>query len=167
MIWFFLIVIALLVVPLFLPVELEINSEEGIYRVRWKGGFGIRAFPDEHGWHWYYSIFFYEKEWHPSKKPPKPKPKKKSKKKKSFLSPRKMWLLFKKCFKAFRFKRFFINWDTNDYITNAYFYPLTHFINKHRRFFQVNFSGKQEVDMLLQVRPIDLLLAFLAVIIFH
>ena len=164
MLWFILALVVLLVLPLFFPVELEVDTQSAVYRARWRGVVGVRALPDEKGWHWFYQFLFFEKEWKPSRKPPKPKPKKETQKRKGFLSARQIWLLIKKCFAAFHCKRFYINWDTNDYIANAYLYPLTHLINNHRRNFQINFAGRQEVDLLLQVRPIDLLLAFLVVI---
>ena len=163
MIWFVLTAIVLLAVPLFFPVELEVDTRSEQYQVRWKRVFGVRALPGEKGWNWFYRILFFEKEWHPSKRDQKPAPPKEKPGRKRVLSTRQVWRLIKKCLASFQVKRFYINWDTNDFIANAYLYPLTHTITKNKFVFQVNFNGKRDVDILLQVRPVDLLLAFLAV----
>ena len=167
MIWFVLALVVLLILPLFFPVEIEVDTKAAIYRARWRGVVGVRVLPNEKGWHWFYQILFFEKKWRPSKmKSTKPVSGKEPQAQKNFLTRRQIWLLIKKCVMAFQCKRLFINWDTNDYISNAYLYPLAHLTSKHKRSFKINFAGKQEVDLLLQVRPIRLLLAFLAVLFF-
>ena len=148
---------------IWLPFEVEVDTVKGMYRGGWKGIFVVRGIETEKAWKWYYRLFFFKKEWKiPDlfSKSPKEKPVRKKKDKKG-MSPRQFWQLLKRSFQAIQIKKFRINWDTNNYITNAYLYPLTHIFAKRKHQFHINFIGKQEVSIHLQARPYRLVWAFL------
>ncbi len=161
MLWFTLILFLLIGVMLWSPFELEVDTKKTVYRAGWKGVIGIRAKPSKEGWQWYYNLFFFKKEWCLPKKASKPPPKKPPSKRGWSISPRKFWQLFKRTLKAIKVKRLIIDWDTNDFVTNAYLYPLSHLLKKPKQRFQINFSGKQELSIWLQARPYRLVVAFL------
>lgn len=166
MLWLIAIPLLLLFALLVLPLEVEVDTRRDIFSVKWKGIFGIRGVPAANRWRWFFSIFFFEKEWTEKTKQPKSVEKKKVKKAKSALSPGQMWRLLKNMLRAVDVKRLRINWDTGDFALNAQLFPLCHFLSRRGRQFQINFFGKQEFSILLQTRPYRLAWAFLQ-LFFH
>ena len=63
--------------------------------------------------------------------------------------------------KAIRVNRFFLNIDTDDYLWNAYLYPVFFFLKKERRNVNINFQGDVEFILEIRSRPIQLLYAVL------
>lgn len=152
---------------IWLPFEVEVDTEKGIYRAGWKGIFVVRGTVGKEGWQWYYRLFLFKKEWQMPAWPTKPSPPKQSPKQRKSMKPRQVWELIRNSLQAVRVKRLILNWDTNDYITNAYLYPLSHFFGKRKHQFHINFAGKQELSILLQARPYRLVWAFLRTMVHH
>ena len=102
MLYFLLILVLLLGLLLWLPFQVEIDTERNVYLAKWTGIFGIRAVPGEQRWHWFFQVFFWETEWQPGKKKAKPKPPKKpaAKKKKPPFTLRQGWSLMKNLWRA-------------------------------------------------------------------
>lgn len=164
MIWALLTLLLLLGILLWLPIELEIDTNRSIYRARWRGLLGFRGVPTESGWQWFFQFLFFEKKWKLQEKKPKPPKKKKRKKKKGLpISPKQMFALAKKLIQTFKVIRFRINWDTGDFVKNAYLYPLFHVLSRGRRQLHINFTGNQELCIHLQTRLVLLAGAFLQV----
>jgi hypothetical protein len=161
--WFILTVLMLFGLLLVLPIEVEIDTEKGVYRAGWRGICGIRGLPGERKWRWIMRIFFFEKEW--QAKPEKPKlPKKPAAKKRGLtFTPRRMWQITRNIFRAIRVKRLRLEWDTDDFALNARLYPFFRLLCKERRAFSINFSGRQELSIHLQTRLYRLAWAFLQV----
>lgn len=59
--------------------------------------------------------------------------------------------------KSFRVKKFFINLDTGDCITNAKLYPAFAFLDYTLGGFNINFDGKNEMVLYLNNRPFYIL----------
>ena len=135
-------------------------------QAEWKGVFGIRTIPEAERWRWFFKVFFFEKEWHPSQGKPKAKKKKAVKKKKAAIRLGQLWGLAKNMLRAVDVKRFYIDWDTDDFIQNARLYPAFQLLSGGNRQLHINFMGKQELAILLQTRPYRLAWAFLQVF-FH
>jgi len=157
MMWVFLTLVFLLGLVLWLPVEVEVDTNTDVYRICWKGIFGLRAEPGEDRWRLFFQIFFVEKEWRPgaTKKPvKKPEPSKPARKKqKQPLSPRRAWQLFKNMLHVVELRHCRISWDTDDYTRNAVLFPLFFLLSKGKRRLAINFNGRQELQFLLQTRP--------------
>jgi hypothetical protein len=160
--------ITLFCVVIWLPLEVEVDTERAVYRAGWKGIFVVRGIRGAEGWKWYYRLFFFKKEWlvpeWPTTKTPDRKQPPKHRKSRR---PAQIWELLRNSLRAVQVKRLILNWDTNDFITNAYLYPLSHFLGNRKHQFHINFSGKQELSMLLQARPYRLVWAFLRTMVHH
>ena len=59
---------------------------------------------------------------------------------------------WKKILKSFKIKRCRVNWDTDDYILNAYLYPLTPFIWRPQTSVIINFEGKRDIQLIIENR---------------
>jgi hypothetical protein len=67
---------------------------------------------------------------------------------------------FLKIARSFEIKRLKINWDTDDYILNAYLYPITPFLRAENKSFNINFEGKQEVELIIENRLVRIIKSF-------
>jgi hypothetical protein len=67
---------------------------------------------------------------------------------------------FLKIARSFEIKRLKINWDTDDYILNAYLYPITPFLRAENKSFNINFEGKQEVELIIENRLVCIIKSF-------
>ena len=63
--------------------------------------------------------------------------------------------------KSFKVKRFLIDIDTGDCILNAKLYPLFAMLNYHVGGFNVNFEGRNRVELHIYSRPIYLIKSFI------
>jgi len=68
---------------------------------------------------------------------------------------------FIRMLKTFKIKRFFINIDTGDCISNAKLFPLFAFLNQTKGSFQVNFEGRNHMVLHMQNRPINIIRSFI------
>ncbi|MCF8244976.1 MAG: hypothetical protein K9J37_11640 [Saprospiraceae bacterium] len=161
MLWLLALILLPLVLLLWLPLELEIDTSHALYRVRWLGIFGFRGVPSDEGWRWFFKVFFWEKEWKPGGGQSLLPKKKRPRKPKRVPSARKVWSLVKNLFRAIKVKRIRVNWDTGDYVRNAQLYPLFHSLSKRKRQLNINFMGKEELEILLQTRLWHIAGAFL------
>ena len=105
--------------------------------------------------------FFWQKEINlleiNSQKKTKPKRKKEKKKKRKF----NFWKKHKPLLKAIQVKQFYLNIDTDDYIWNAYLYPISNLLSNQKRQLKINFQGDFEILLEVQSRPIQILYALL------
>lgn len=63
--------------------------------------------------------------------------------------------------KSFQVKRFYLDIDTDNYILNAYLYPVSFAIKQWKGLnIQVNFMGKEEVDILIKNNLLRMGIAF-------
>lgn len=159
--------LVLLIVPLALPLQVEIDTAKGVYQANWQGIFRIRGVPAGEGWRWFYRVFFFETEWRPGSAEAKPPRKKPRPKRKAAFSMRQAWALAKNLYRAIEVKRFYLHWDTDDFALNAQLYPLFRGLSRGSRQLAIHFDGHQELSILLQTRPCLLVWAFLRVFILH
>ena len=150
------ILFALAAVFLSLPVVVEVNSERGVYLAgvrnfcyfqvlpgEWRGVFRIAWWKREISWDW-----LGKRRVRPAKKRRKIGP---------VTAGRKAWRLLK----SFRVRRFRLNIDTDDYILNAYLFPLFVFLNGENRRLAVNYQGLTVVDILVTNRVWKILWALI------
>jgi hypothetical protein len=155
------VIFGLLTIILWLPLELEIDSQKDVYRAAWSRIIDFRMIPDEKGLNWVFRVF--NKKINISNFPQKSAPEqtKPVPKNRSPFPTRLIWLMLKNLPRAFRIKHFRINWDTGDFIRNAHLYPLFYLWSNRRMQLGINFVGQQEVAIFVQTRLFSLAQAFL------
>lgn len=100
-------------------------------------------------------IFFLDFNFYPLR----PDKKKKIKKKKSRFP-----LTIKQSYrliKSFKIKRFYLDVDTGDCITNAKLYPVFSLLNFRKRQFNINFNGRNKLVLHIQNRPINIIKSYI------
>ncbi|MCB9280652.1 MAG: hypothetical protein H6562_17300 [Lewinellaceae bacterium] len=133
MIWFLSILAGLLfliILLLWLPLQIEIATEKEIYEAKWSGLLRFRAVPADEKWRWFIRVLFWEMELGRDQArvetERKPEPQKTKKKKKGSFSIQQGIQIARGMLSAIRVKRFRIDWDSDDYVVNAWLYPLFH-----------------------------------------
>lgn len=154
------VIILLLVALLFIPILICIDTDRNLYYIQLKGLFKIclevnkkkvlqiklqTLFRD---------FYFY------------PLQQKKSKKKKSKkIKSKRKWDIslttVVRLLKSFKVKRFYIDIDTSNCITNAKLYPLFALLNYQYGGFNINFDGRAKLLLYLENRPIRILTSFI------
>jgi hypothetical protein len=157
MIWLLFIVIFGIVILLWLPLEVEVDTVNQVYAARWSRLMDFRLIPGEHVWKWQLKVLFWDitikKDPQKSiKTPEKPNKPAKNKNRKPFPY-RKIPAMLKNLTWACRTRQFFVNWDTDDFVLNAWLYPAFRMLSKERRQLFINFLGKQECTIQLYTRP--------------
>ncbi len=66
--------------------------------------------------------------------------------------PTRLFSKLKKILFSFEIKTCKINWDTDDFLLNAYLYPITPFLFTPKKSFAINFEGKREVELIIENR---------------
>ncbi|MCX2745482.1 hypothetical protein OO013_16500 [Mangrovivirga sp. M17] len=59
--------------------------------------------------------------------------------------------------KTFKLKYLRVNVDTDDYVRNAQLYPLVRLLNRSERTFEINFTGKNELELIINNRLIKII----------
>lgn len=156
---------------LFAPLQLEINSEGDFVRMGWGGLVQGRLvfMPDELLLN--LRILFFRKKIYllriKKKKTAEPtekeveKKKKKRKKKLTWALAKKRFNLFNRVLHSFKIRICKINLDTDDYVTNAYLFPVFYFLDKGKHSFSINYEGKIDVQILIENRGIWVLHALI------
>lgn len=162
MLWVILILLLLSIVIylLFARISLFIDTSTNQYFIKLQGIFRINAERDEteilklqlH-------FFFLNFNFYPLRLDKKKKRISEKKKKKSRLH-----LTFKQAYrliKSFKVKRFYLDLDTGDCITNAKLYPVFSLLNYKLGHFNVNFNGRNKLVLHIQNRPIYIIKSFI------
>jgi hypothetical protein len=170
MFWIILLVLFLLFLSwvLFTPVVFKASTDEHILGVKIQGLGGVRVVWEGDQlpkakwrlWWWERDIKFTEK---PSeKKEEKPtKEKAPAKRKRKRIGPKMTFMKVIRILRSFKVRKFRINLDTDDYIFNAYLYPLFAVLDHGRGHLQVNYEGRVDVDVEITNRAAWVLWAFL------
>lgn len=163
MIAFIILLVLLLLVGIALwlmlmPIIISVNTWSDDYSVRWKniGRASVLVIEDELLIR--LRVFFWRKDFYPlrpgkKKKPPKKEEKKPEKKAKS------RWERFpmrkiRGVLRAIKVRRFKLDVDTDDYVLNAYLYPVAYFLNRPNRELSINFTGRTNFLLQVEIQPI-------------
>ena len=154
--WILLALVLLFGLLLWLPIEVEIDTQNQIYAARWRGICGLYILPGEKGWNWFFRLFGWKinREAGPAKHANKSAPKKKTpgaKRSPSFILQR-LPAIFRNLLRAIRIRRMHVNWDTGDFALNAWLYPAFRMASRGKRQLFINFSGQQDLAILLYTR---------------
>jgi len=162
MLWVILILllVSIVIYLLFARLSLFIDTSTNRYFVKLQGICSINAESDEaeilklrlH-------IFFLHFNFYPLRpdKKKKIKPEKKKKKSRFPLTIKQTYRLIK----TFNVKRFYLDLDTGDCITNAKLYPVFSLLNYRKGHFNINFNGRNKLVLHIQNRPINIIKSFI------
>ncbi|MDJ0646860.1 MAG: hypothetical protein QNJ57_12835 [Flavobacteriaceae bacterium] len=154
----------MLIYLLLAPIILYINSSDNDYYVRLPGILKACLLADkEEVLKVKIKILFMSFYFYPLRKDKAPKELKKiegraARKKRKRTMNFKMGL---RLLRSFKVKRFFVNIDTGDCISNAKLYPVFAFLNYRYGGFAINFENKNELILKLQNRPIYIIKSFI------
>jgi hypothetical protein len=151
---------ALVATLLSLQVVLEINSERGVYLAGVRNFCYFQVLPGE--WKAVLRIAWWKREiswsWLSKRRVRKAE---KRRKRTGKLGPATAWRKARRLLQSFRIRRFRLNIDTDDYILNAYLFPLFVFLNGKNRRLAINFQGLTVVDILVTNRVWKILWALI------
>jgi hypothetical protein len=147
---------------LWMPFRLIIDSKQDVYRVEWQYMCSAMLVETEEDMGIQIQVLFFKKflpfDWFFQRKS---KPKKQTATtrdpsvSKPFLRPNLKKILF-----SFRVKRCRINWDTDDYVWNAYLYPIAFFLFRTKETVIINFEGKRDIELVIENRLIRIIKSF-------
>lgn len=165
---FFGIILFLLLWLLFAPIyfRVEWNDNRRQAALQWRGIFQARLHAVEGEWEVQLNVLFFKKRWPlmrlltaPSK-PKKPKAKRSSSKS---WKPKHPFRMFRRLWRSFHLIRFRWHLDTDDYVLNAYLFPLFQLTHPKKKLdWAINFNGKNELLLVIENRLGRILYAFIS-----
>ena len=157
--WIVLSVLLLLLLTILLaPFELRLDSVAGEYCLRWRGLASVRLTGEVRdpvvrlwllGWRKQYHLLELgggreKKEEEATQRERRPKK-----------GGRPRWLTFRlirRLLRTFHVRRLRLLLDTDDFVLNAYLFPVFHRLSKRRRQLNINFSGRNELALIVTNR---------------
>lgn len=148
----------LLLTILLAPFELRLDTISGDYCLRWRGIASLRLTGEVRdpvvrlwllGWRRKYHLLELgggKKKKEREAEPTERRPKKRG---------RPPWLTFRlirRLLRTFRVHRLRLLLDTDDYVLNAYLFPVFHQLSKRNRQLTINFSGRNELALIVTNR---------------
>tara|TARA_R110000772_G_C13190678_1_gene429019 strand:+ start:64 stop:558 length:495 start_codon:yes stop_codon:yes gene_type:complete len=162
MLWVILILLLLSIVIylLFARISLLIDTSTNRYLLKLQGICSVHAERDETEiLKLRLQVFFMHFNFYPlaPDKKKKIKPAKKKKKSRFSFTFQQGWRFLK----SFQIKRFYLDLDTGDCITNAKLYPIFSMVNYKGGNFNINFRGRNKLVLDIQNRPIYIIKSFI------
>lgn len=157
----------LLLWVLCVPIELELDTNKGVARLWiWSLGGAQLIWQDEEpivqwnmmGFRRTQDLFDFIP--NPKKKPKTPKLKPKTKKARR-MSLKWIYRKVRGVLTSFQIRRFQFHLDTDNYLLNAYLFPIVYWLGRHPNQIAINFQGRNEVILQLHNRLIYILWAFI------
>ena len=148
------VLLVLLAWVLIAPLSLKADTYRNEYYLRWGGIGKAELIPLSDDILIRLRVAFWKKDFYPLH-PPNAKEKKKTKTKERKKRKSQQTFPFRRAIKAlksFSIKYFRLDVDTEDFIWNAYLWPVVYWIEPLRRHVTVNFQGKNECRLLIQNR---------------
>jgi len=145
------------------PIQLLIDSKHHVYKLEWKRLLKVNLVFQNEQPIIILRILLWQKEYKllemcngTKKDGIKKKGETKKKKTKSKFNFQKK---YQKIIRAIQVKQFYLNIDTDNYIWNAYLYPIFHLLKNKKRQLHINYQGDIELVLKIQSRPIKILYA--------
>lgn len=153
---------------LFSPLYLQIDTRRNEYALRWVGIAEANLIPLNDDvllrlrlpfWRKDFSIikFFVQPTKNKQERTRKATPKQQSKTNWRFF-----WNFFQRILKSFRVHYFKVELDTDDYVMNAYLYPVCHFLNSPDYSVSINFQGRNQCWLRVENRLAWVLFALIS-----
>lgn len=155
---------------LFSPIyfKVEWNDANQSVQLHWWGVVRASLFPEMGGWTFRIELPLFTRSWPitrwwPSGKK-EPQKKAKSTRKRSW-RPKHPLQLVRRLWRSFHLIRFQVDVDTDDYVWNAYLFPLFRVTNPaNNKDWRINFKGRNELTLIVENRLYRLLYAFIRAI---
>lgn len=149
------IIVAVLIVGLLLlPLEVEMDSERQIYQVGVGRLLYFQLAPSNEEWRWGVSVMGWKKSYGFSFAPFRRHAglAQTTRMRKWKVRPAAAWRKVRRLAKSFRIRRLRVDIDTDDFMLNAYLYPVFRLLNRSGRRLAINFEGRTVVDVFLTNR---------------
>lgn len=150
------------------PLRLCIDSSKNIYHISFSGVASFAFIPGEEDWFFELKIGFWKKKFLVSsfaeriKKSEAKKEQPKSKTKQKRFDFFKSLKIVRRILRSFKVKICKIDIDTDDYYWNALLIPAFQLLNRGKQHrIAINFEGKNQVVLLIENRPIDIVYSIL------
>lgn len=133
------------------PLTLRIDTVSGDYDLRLRGIGGMRLQAGPGDWVVKARVLFWKKEWDlwrwlgQARRRKKGDGKARQPKTSRRRSRRISWKKMVRILKSFRVRRFRVEIDTDDYVLNAYLFPVFHLLSRGR--LQINFNGRNDIQI--------------------
>ncbi len=153
-----LLIISLVLYLLFATLSIYIDTDNNHYYIHLKGICKLSA--ESHKTELLklrFQFFFLNFNFYPLRLKKKTKSKKKLKKSKRLLTAQRGFRIAR----TFKIKRFLVDLDTGDCITNAKLFPVFTILNYKLGNFHLNFEGKNRLELLIENRPIYIIKSFI------
>ena len=154
MIWWLIAGIFLLLMAwiLLAPMRLEIDTRSGLFRVRWVGFGAAQWLPEERLDCVYVETWFFRKRLFLGDLQTRPgrvkKRQKNPRKTKRSIRLATILKIFRNLRRSFRVRQCRVDWDTGDYLWNAWLFPVTR--QWSRGNVAINFSGRREIVLVVE-----------------
>jgi hypothetical protein len=165
MFWIVFISLVLLIIGLILvaPIYLRIiwNETNQQLQLSWGGVLNTLLVPFEEEAYLQISFLFFKKKWLlPSLITASPKSSKPRTKKSKSWRPKHPLKVARRLWESFHLLQFRLNIDTDDYVWNAYLYPVFHSISSRKKMdWTINFEGQTELLLVIENRLFRILYA--------
>lgn len=157
----------LLCSPIYL--QIEWNEDYQFAQLHWWGILRGRLLPERGDWTFRLELPLFSRSWPISKWQPgtkkEQKNRAKSTRKKSW-KPKHPLQLVRRLWRSFHLIRLRVDLDTDDYVWNAYLFPLFRVTNPAgRKDWRINFKGRNELSLIVENRLYRLLYAFIRTVV--
>lgn len=151
----------LVIIVLISPIRLTIDTITNTYSVRWKGIIQAKLVSENQEPIISLRMFAFKKDFNLLRITNKKKTEKKDKKSKSKKTQRMEFQKMKQLIKTFTIKSFYANLDFDNYILNGYLYPIFCFLKSRNKSLKINYTGLNEIQLIVENRPYKILKAYL------
>ena len=155
----------LIILILISPLRLTIDTISNTYSVRWKGIIQVKLVTENQEPVINLQMLAFTKNINLlhtiNKKKVEKKVEKKDNKYKSKKSKKVSFQKMKQLLRTFTIKTFYVNLDFDNYILNSYLFPIFFFLKSQNRSLHINYTGNNEIQLILENRPYKILSAYL------
>ena len=151
----------LIILILISPLRLTIDTISNTYSVRWKGIIQVKLVTENQEPVINLQMLAFTKNINLSHTINKKKVEKKDNKYKSKKSKKVSFQKMKQLLRTFTIKTFYVNLDFDNYILNSYLFPIFFFLTSQNRSLHINYTGNNEIQLILENRPYKILSAYL------
>ena len=150
---------------LFTPFIVRVNTHQNQYQLRW-GVARVQFIPAKDDGSLLVQLAFWKREFSLLQMLAKPSAKKAAqpqkqavqrKKSAGTISFHRLW----KVLRSFRIPFFYLDLDSDDFVTNAYWYPVCRALSTPTRQLRINFGGHNQCAFELRNRAVDILIALI------
>lgn len=157
--------LVLLLALLFTPFIVRVNTRQNQYQLRW-GIARVQFIPEKDDGKLRVQLAFWKREFSLLQMLAKPAAKKAAQPQKPNVQRRKSTGTFSfhrlwKVLRSFRMPFFYLDLDSDDFVTNAYWYPVCRALSTPTRQLRINFRGHNQCAFELRNRAVDVLIALI------